>query len=108
MTTERRSDRPRTECRCTRSVTRPRHFGEDSEIYQSRMTPTIRDLKSAPLYIDDTASLNVRQFEARARRMHQRKPLQLLVIDHIHDFDVDPRMARFEYGRKPSPGWPPG
>ncbi|WP_080375360.1 replicative DNA helicase [Stenotrophomonas maltophilia] len=80
-------------------VTRPRHSGEDSEIYQNRMTPTIRDLKAAPLYIDDTASLNVRQFEARARRMHQRKPLQLLVIDHIHDFDVDPRMARFEYGR---------
>jgi replicative DNA helicase len=71
----------------------------DAEIYFDRMTPVIRDIKSAPLYIDDTASINVRQFEARARRMHRRTPLQLLVIDHVHDFDVDPRMARFEYGR---------
>ncbi len=80
-------------------VIKPNAACEDSELYLDRMTPTIRDLKAAPLYIDDTASINVRQFEARARRMHQRTPLQLLVLDHIHDFDVDPRMARFEYGR---------
>jgi len=72
---------------------------EDSELYNNRLTPALKALKAAKLYIDDTASLNVRQFEARARRMNQRTPLQLLVVDHIHDFDVDPRMARFEYGR---------
>lgn len=66
--------------------------------YMARMTGALRELKAAPLYIDDSASLTVRQFEARARRMHQRQPLDLLVIDHIHDFRIDPKLARFEYG----------
>lgn len=77
----------------------PNEDDPDSELYMNRMTPAIKELRSAKLYIDDTASLNIRQFEARARRMHQRTPLHLLVADHVHDFDVDPRMARFEYGR---------
>lgn len=67
--------------------------------YTIRMTPAIRQLQGAKLYIDDTASINVRQFEARARRMHMRTPLQLLVVDHIHDFEIDAKQARFEYGR---------
>src|SRR5690606_11772706 len=66
--------------------------------YSTRMMPAIRDLKGAQLFIDDTASLTVRQFEARARRMHQRQPLDLLVVDHIPDFRIDPKLARFEYG----------
>lgn len=66
--------------------------------YSTRMTPALRDLKAAPLFIDDTAALTVRQFEARARRMHQRQPLDLLLVDHIHDFRIDPKLARFEYG----------
>ncbi|MGH8037061.1 MAG: replicative DNA helicase [Stenotrophomonas sp.] len=80
-------------------VCAPSRDHEDSEIYNSKLTPAIRALKQAKLYIDDTSSLSIRQFEARARRMNQRTPLQLLVVDHIHDFEVDPRMARFEYGR---------
>lgn len=55
-------------------------------------------LAGAPLFIDDTPSLTVRQFEARARRMHQRNPVGLMVVDHVHDFRVDPKLARFEYG----------
>ncbi|WP_052689767.1 replicative DNA helicase [Xanthomonas albilineans] len=66
--------------------------------YTQRMLPAIRDLKLAPLYIDDTPSLTKRQFEARARRMHQRTPLDVIVIDHIHDFKIDPKLARFEIG----------
>lgn len=55
-------------------------------------------MREAPLYIDDMPAITVRQFEARARRMHQRNPIDLLVIDHIHDFKIDPKLARFEYG----------
>lgn len=80
-------------------VSDPNGNHPDAEIFNSRLTPAIRSLKAAKLYIDDTSSLNIRQFEARARRMNQRTPLGLLVLDHIHDFDVDLRMARFEYGR---------
>lgn len=68
------------------------------EDYSSRMHRALRDIKAAPLYIDDTPSLTVRQFEARARRMHHRQPLDLLVVDHIHDFRIDPKLSRFEYG----------
>lgn len=77
-------------------VTSPTELGDDG--YTARMTPAIRSLRAAPLYIDETPSLSLRQFEARARRMHQRNPLSLLVIDHIHDFRIDPKLARFEYG----------
>ena len=70
----------------------------DSELYFARLLPTITKLKSAPLYIDDTPSLTVTQFEARARRMHYKTPLDLLIVDHIHDFKIDAKQARFEFG----------
>lgn len=70
----------------------------DDDGYTSRLTPAIADLKRAPLYIDDTPSLTVRQFEARARRMHAKQPLDCLIVDHIHDFRIDPKLARFEFG----------
>lgn len=66
--------------------------------YTGRVNDARLQLAKAPLFIDDTPALTVRQFEARARRMHQRNPLGLLVVDHIHDFKVDPKLARFEYG----------
>lgn len=66
--------------------------------YTERVNSARQRLAAAPLYIDDTPSLTVRQFEARARRMHQRNPLALLVVDHIHDFAIDAKLARFEYG----------
>ena len=72
---------------------------DEDDDYTARMTPVIRDLQAAPLFIDDTADLTVRQFEARARRMHLRNPLDLIVVDHIHDFRIDPKLARFEYGQ---------
>jgi replicative DNA helicase len=68
------------------------------EGYTARMLPVIADLKAAPLYIDDTAGITVRQFEARARRLHYRTPLDLLLVDHIHDFKIDAKQARFEIG----------
>lgn len=77
----------------------PRKDADDADIYSTRMTPAISSIRKAPLYIDDTPSLTVRQFEARARRMHQRQPLDVLVIDHVHDFAIDPKLARFEYGQ---------
>ena len=70
----------------------------DEDLYWSRLENVMRDLKSAPLFIDDTAGLNVRQFEARARRLNHQEKLGLIVVDHIHDFTINPDRARFEYG----------
>jgi replicative DNA helicase len=72
------------------------HSGED---YWAQVTAALTQIKPAPLYVDDTPSLSIRQLEARAKRMHQREPIDLLVIDHIHDFNIDAKLARFEYGR---------
>lgn len=71
---------------------------DEADSYMARMHAALRDLKSARLFIDDTAGITVRQFEARARRLHYRQPLDLLIVDHIHDFKIDARQARFEYG----------
>lgn len=69
------------------------------EDHTAALNEARRKLNAAALWIDDTPGLTVRQFEARARRRHQRNPLRLIVIDHIHDFTIDPKLARFEIGR---------
>lgn len=76
----------------------PSKEDDRQDIYSGRMAEAMRRILPSPLFIDDTPALTVRQFEARARRMHQRNPLDLLVVDHIHDFAIDPKLARFEYG----------
>lgn len=79
-------------------IAAPDPAAEPEDGYSGAMHRAVRDIKGAPLYIDDTPSLTVRQFEARARRMHHRQPLELLVVDHIHDFRIDPKLSRFELG----------
>lgn len=71
----------------------------DAGDYWAQVTAALTQIKPAPLYIDDTPSLTIRQFEARAKRMHRREPIDLIVVDHIHDFAIDAKLARFEYGR---------
>lgn len=59
----------------------------------------IAKLNAAPLLIDETPSLRAEQLMARARREHQRAPLQLIVVDHLHDMYRDPKKeARHAYG----------
>lgn len=66
--------------------------------YLDRMALALRDIKRAPLFIDDTPGITARQFEARARALHRREGLDLLVVDHIHEFSIDAKLARFEFG----------
>lgn len=51
------------------------------------------------LFIDDTADLTIGQLQARARMLHLQKPIELLLVDHIHDFKIKANEARFELGR---------
>jgi replicative DNA helicase len=55
-------------------------------------------LAASDLLIDETPLLSVRQMFARARRAHMQKPLRLIVVDHMHDMEIDPKNARFDYG----------
>lgn len=73
------------------------HDGEEE--YWSRVTAALSQIKPAKLYVDDTADLTIGQLMARARTMHMQDPIELLVVDHIHDFRIKVEQARFEYGK---------
>jgi replicative DNA helicase len=49
----------------------------------SRMSLALSKLADSPLIIDDTAALSVAQMRARARRIHRKTPLKLLVVDYL-------------------------
>lgn len=70
-----------------------------AEVYESRQTSAYAALLESQLQIDATPGLTVGQWVARARRAHRRKPLRLIVLDHMHDMQIDHDKARFEYGR---------
>lgn len=71
---------------------------DDADIFDAKLPELVQQMRRATLRIDDTPSVTVRQFEARALRQHQKRPLGLVVVDHMHDFRIDPKLARFEYG----------
>lgn len=73
------------------------HDGEDE--YWNRVTAALSQIKPAKLYVDDTSDLTIGQVMARARTLHLQEPIELLVVDHIHDFKIKADQARFEYGR---------
>jgi replicative DNA helicase len=72
----------------------------DAESYWPRLTSAVTMLIDAPLHIDETPGINIDQLMARARRAHMQRPLDLIVIDHMHDMGIDEKKeVRHEYGR---------
>jgi len=57
---------------------------------------TSRRLSPQPLWIDDTSQLAIGDLQTRARRLHRRAPLDLIVVDYIGlmDGDRDARQNR--------------
>jgi len=55
---------------------------EDHE-YQQLHTKGIKRLETAPLFIDDTAALNIFEFRAKARRMVNKHHVKLIIIDYL-------------------------
>jgi replicative DNA helicase len=55
---------------------------EDHE-YQQLHTKGIKKLETAPLFIDDTAALNIFEFRAKARRMVNKHHVKLIIIDYL-------------------------
>jgi replicative DNA helicase len=49
----------------------------------TRLTSTLGQIKKSPLFISEKGGLTISQLSARARRMHQRHKLKLLVIDYL-------------------------
>ena len=48
-----------------------------------RLTIAMGQLKSAPIYVDDQAGLDVMDLRARARRMKKQHGIELIVIDYL-------------------------
>ena len=55
--------------------------GEDNDFIRIRQTLDVLD--KAPIYIDDTASINILQMRAMARRLQAQKNLGLIIIDYL-------------------------
>ncbi len=55
---------------------------EDYE-YQQLHTKGIKRLEQAPIFIDDTAALNIFEFRAKARRLVNKHHVSLIIIDYL-------------------------
>ena len=55
---------------------------EDYE-YQQLHSKGIKKLESAPIYIDDTAALNIFEFRAKARRLVNKHQVKIIIIDYL-------------------------
>ncbi len=51
--------------------------------YQQLHTKGVKKLETAPIYIDDTAALNVFEFRAKARRLVNKHQVGLIIIDYL-------------------------
>ncbi|MFN9949810.1 MAG: replicative DNA helicase [Bacteroidota bacterium] len=51
--------------------------------YEQLLTRGIKRLESAPIFIDDTASLNIFEFRAKARRLVNKNKVGLIIIDYL-------------------------
>ena len=58
----------------------PRHEREEMT---DRLCRAADELKRAPIYVDDTAALDIMDLRARARRMKKRFNIELIVIDYL-------------------------
>jgi len=55
----------------------------EKDMLLNNLYTAVGDLKDAPLYVDDTASLDVMDMRARARRMKKQHGIELIVIDYL-------------------------
>lgn len=62
----------------------------DENCYKAVHAAYVR-LSKAGLYIDDTAGLSLMQLRARARRLHARTPLGLIVVDYLQLLTIGKR-----------------
>ena len=56
-------------------------FLSDDELV--KLTEVASDISSAPIYIDDTASLSILELKAKARRLKRERDIKLIIIDYL-------------------------
>ena len=55
----------------------------EKQMLTNNLMQAMGELKSAPIYVDDTAGLDVMDLRARARRMKKQHGIELIVIDYL-------------------------
>ena len=60
----------------------------DVESYWRRSTEAIHSMMGAEILLDDDPQLTAPQIVARSKRAHARKPLRLVVVDHLHEMSL--------------------
>ncbi len=70
---------------CTRARVNSRHIDDGflSERDFPKLTGAAGKISAAPIFIDDSASINLMQLRARARRMYHQDGVRLFLIDYI-------------------------
>jgi replicative DNA helicase len=58
---------------------------DDWDTHSGAMHAAIAALKDAPLFVDDAPNLSCMEITARATRMHMQAPIDLIVVDHLHE-----------------------
>jgi replicative DNA helicase len=48
-----------------------------------KVVKATQKLASAPLYVDDSSDIGIHELRAKARRLHSRHPLGLLIVDYL-------------------------
>lgn len=72
--------------------------GEASEEEMQRFVDADRELRGLPLHIDKTGGLSIAQVKMRARMLHKRRGLRLLIIDYLQLLTGTPNRGR-DYNR---------
>ncbi len=63
-------------------------------VKDDRWTKVVRaaqKISSAPLYVDDSSDIGIAEIRAKARRLHARQPLGLLIVDYLQLMRPDGR-----------------
>ncbi|MBQ3343559.1 MAG: DnaB-like helicase C-terminal domain-containing protein, partial [Kiritimatiellae bacterium] len=55
----------------------------EKKMLTNNLMQAMGELRAAPIYVDDTAALDVMDLRARARRMKKRYGIELVVIDYL-------------------------
>jgi replicative DNA helicase len=62
---------------------------------QQRLIEAADDFSKAPLFIDDSSNLSIMQLRAKARRVHARRKLGLIIVDYLQLLSpTDPKVPR--------------
>jgi len=62
---------------------------------QQRLVAAADEFSKAPLYIDDSSNLSIMQLRAKARRVHARRKLGLIIVDYLQLLSpVDSKVPR--------------